>query len=376
MTLISCRGLIGDAQWAQIRALFFVLFCQATVARLCRCSRWSVQQAIKNDTPPTLRQHKTLTNTANKKRIRARRQLVRSLVNKKVTVVGEKVLLKRGRPRMDGRARETYTVTKKVDKLLFPSPQAIARVLGARGILCSRWTVANDLKELGMKCYVRSKACALTPSDEKSRLSFADVWKGVDPRVLAVIVFTDEKWFDSNDQGVMFQYCDVGQQATQLLPRERQQYPAKVMVWGAIGVGFRFITVVEWDTDEQKGMRTKEYIEQCLRPVSRKRGFRDRLLMQDGATLHWTAAVRAELVKMKVEVIDPWPPHSPDMNPIENMWAIVAKKVSERGPFGVDQLRKYVVEEFYKVPDSVVDALVLSFHRRLERVVERQGKWL
>ena len=58
------------------------------------------------------------------------------------------------------------------------------------------------------------------------------------------------------------------------------------------------------------------------------------------------------------------------------MWSIVQRAVSARGPWGVEELGEYVVDEFNKVSDNVVERLVTSFERRVESVVKVRGAQL
>ena len=48
----------------------------------------------------------------------------------------------------------------------------------------------------------------------------------------------------------------------------------------------------------------------------------------DGAPCHTAKTVGTWLQESSVEVLSPWPGSSPDLNPIENCWAIVKKKVA------------------------------------------------
>ena len=83
--------------------------------------------------------------------------------------------------------------------------------------------------------------------------------------------------------------------------------------------------------------------------------------------------VREWAKKNRVELLENWPAHSPDLNPIERVWAILSKMVSERGPYGPEDLSKFVVEEFWKIPQSLIDNLVLSFEGKLKKCVGGNG---
>ncbi len=173
--IINCRGRIDDLGWAQIRALCAVVDGGiSAVARLCRASRSAVREAIGNDVPPSRRARVSKPNSEQKRRIQKRRREVKKLITKRAVVVGKRTRYMPGRPRRDGRARESYVVSRPTKKLVFPSPAAVARELSRTGgKSVSRTTVVGDLKAIGLRCYVRPKTSQLTDIDHRARLSFA-----------------------------------------------------------------------------------------------------------------------------------------------------------------------------------------------------------
>jgi len=95
--------------------------------------------------------------------------------------------------------------------------------------------------------------------------------------------------------------------------------------------------------------------------------------MQDGARIHWTQASREAIAAKGMRVLDGWPPHSADLNPIENLWATLQRRVSERGPFGVKDLARYVRDEFAAVARSTTEKLAASFLERCRQCVVSRG---
>src|SRR3954470_22401281 len=73
------------------------------------------------------------------------------------------------------------------------------------------------------------------------------------------------------------------------------------------------------------------------------------------------------------EVID-WPSNSPDLNPIENLWNIVKTNVERRRPKNLDNLNRFMIEEWKDIPDSVIKNLIGSMRKRCEAVIERNGE--
>jgi len=367
----SCKGLIDDAAWASIRAYATEGYTFEAIRRFLKCSWHSVQQAVANDIRPSLRARRVPPQTVCHKAIARRRRLVRQLITKTVTCIGKKVLRARGRPRKDGVPRKTTTVTRKVLKLKYPSPQAVARALKVMEVPASRSTVRRDLAVLGFRKYRRPVLPRLSKADTEKRLKFSKASLCKSLKWFAHLAFSDEKWFDSNDHGNIFQYIRPEDKALTLLPREREQGAAKVFVWGVIAVGLRFIRFVKLRPGH--GMDATDYIEQCIKPYLRLPRAKKVTLMQDGARCHWTPAVKQTLGDAGVSILEGWPAHSPDLNPIEHVWSMLQKAVSDRGPWGAEQLQEFVASEFDSITIGVIDGLVLSFWDRVTQCVARKG---
>ena len=370
LVLISCRYGVGDAEWAQMRALLLQGKSVAEVAELCDCrSRWPVYQARDNDVPPSQRR-RAPNKPSLAKAIKARRTQVKQLIKKTAVIKGTKVLKKPGRPRKDGTPRGTYVVTKSVRKLLYPSPAAVARFISQNGTQVSEATVRRDLLVMDMKAYCRPNVPALSASEILTRLRFAR-WVLRQPVSFCdSLIFTDETWFDCNDCGHRFQWCERAGWKSAIAGREHTQSGPAVFAWGAISARWRLLVFVEYDG---KGMNQFDYVSQCIRALKRK-NLNGLMLQQDGATCHWAPHVMAELKKMKLPALERWPAHSPDLNPIEHLWSRLKRAVSQRGPFGIDELKKYVLDEFNKVPAEDITKLVLSFKTRCIEVEKNHGQ--
>jgi transposase len=65
--------------------------------------------------------------------------------------------------------------------------------------------------------------------------------------------------------------------------------------------------------------------------------------MQDHAPGHAAKLILAEFKKRKIRLI-PWPPFSPDLNPIETVWNLIKNWIQEHYP-GWDKLSYKVFRE-------------------------------
>jgi hypothetical protein len=370
-------NMITDCLWAEVRTRRDLGHSVAEIAKYIKRSRCLVYNALANRVPPSQRVRKVAPSRPQEE-VQRRRRRVRALAKKTVTITAKRKVQQRGRPRKDGTPRPFVYVTRKVMKCCYGSPALIARQLHVENITASRSTVRRDLVELGFKAFRRRPVCALTEGDKLRRWKFCKRLRTYPKAFFESIVFTDEKWFDANDSGQTFHWVDTNGKDNprlRVMTREQSQAPAKVFVWGAIAVGWRCLVIVRVDW-AKGGLKNDEYRTQCLSQL-KKHPIRGRVLMQDGARIHWTSENKEYIKKnLKMPVVDEWPPHSADMNPIEHMWGIVQRAVSARGPWGVEELEEYVQDEFFKVSVEVVDRLVRSFERRVSAVAGVRGEHL
>ena len=59
---------------------------------------------------------------------------------------------------------------------------------------------------------------------------------------------------------------------------------------------------------------------------------------QDGAPCHSSRKIETQLQEKNIEVF-PWPGNGPDLNPMENLWVILKKKVFEMNCTSIEDLK-------------------------------------
>ena len=68
-----------------------------------------------------------------------------------------------------------------------------------------------------------------------------------------------------------------------------------------------------------------------------------------------------------------WPYYSPDLNPIENLWADVKRRAEAFNPQDVDQLKIALQRAWDQTDACTLKTLIESMPRRLKLVREKAG---
>ena len=202
----------------------------------------------------------------------------------------------------------------------------------------------------------------LTDNHKRARFEFAQESIKI-RRDWSKIIWSDEKKFNlDGSDGIRYYWHDL---------RSEQQYLSRrafgggsLMVWGAfVGEKLLDLVVCEHTLDSKKYI---EVLNKSLLP-SMSRGLK---FMHDGASVHRSKQTTSWLKKNKIETID-WPAHSPDLNPIENIWDILARAVYANGRQfrNKTELKEEVLKQWSLIKPEVLFNHVESMASRLIEVI-------
>jgi DDE superfamily endonuclease len=101
----------------------------------------------------------------------------------------------------------------------------------------------------------------------------------------------------------------------------------------------------------------------------------DWLLVQDSAPYHTASTVYQWLDNHAINYISKhsWPPNSPHLNIIENVWARICNQIATSKVRTLKGLKKIVSEVWENIDQSYIQSLVLSMHNRLTEVIDKHG---
>ena len=279
---------------------------------------------------------------------------------------------------------------------------AVARKLHEEGYTAHkihRTTVGRVTKKLARTQGQRLRAqtgrpqVILTQANKDKRLSFA---KANRSRDWTKVMFTDRKKFLLHNPGTSITPVTwtVGDQ---MRIATRVTNPVAVNVYAGVTVhGVTKCHLVTGTRRKQKGYLNKkgeparnitaaEYTD-VVKHTFLPEG--DRLFGRRGVTPNWVLqqdndpthrAAHAVVVgrnrtKMgRVELLQNWPPNSPDLSIIENLWAYVDGKVKAMACKTGDEFEQAVLQQMKAVPKHYITSLFDSIQGRMEAVIKNKG---
>ena len=202
----------------------------------------------------------------------------------------------------------------------------------------------------------------------KARLDFAKKYKDMPLSYWRKVLWSDESKFNLKaSDGIQKVWRKPGEAYKLSCTRGTVKHGGgNIMVWGSMaynGVGkLHFI-------DET--MNADLYIsilESNLKSSARLLRLGSNFVFQQD-----TAKKTVEfLEEQNVNVLD-WPSQSPDLNPIENLWSILDRKIGERSFTRKEALKEAVQKAWCEMDIKQTKSLVESMPTRLRLVIEAKG---
>jgi hypothetical protein len=149
-----------------------------------------------------------------------------------------------------------------------------------------------------------------------------------------------------------------------------------VMVWGAIGHGYK--SELRFIMKTMKAITYQLMLEHFHILPDMIKNFTDRgksppYFQQDGATPH-RAKTSMDYLRSKIKLIEDWPPNSPDLSPIETLWGILKRRMAERDPKNIDDLKRFLKEEWNGIDQNTIDKLMDGINGRFRLCVRHKGE--
>jgi transposase len=179
----------------------------------------------------------------------------------------------------------------------------------------------------------------------------------------------DDVWF--TDESIFQFYSNTMKIWSKGKPTKKiPKHSPKVMLWGGISLrGKTNLSVVVGTMDS---IVYQDIIDENLPTMFElyPEGF---TLQQDNARPH-TSRSTTEFMKKKKILVLKWPAGSPDLNPIENVWGIMKRKIERAGKKTVAEWKEEIQKIWEEINHDILRSLVESMPRRLRMVIEAKGE--
>ena len=279
-----------------------------------------------------------------------------------------------GRPRLTDVRTDRFIVRQALTKRTNTANRIRNLVRVTANLNVSENTVRRRLRAAGLSSRVPARRPRLTPAHKAARQAWSARHLRWTRRQWDQVLFSDESKFNLltpdrrihvwRRRGERFHQDCV----QQVVPHGG----GSVMVWGGFSAQFR--TPLYHIQGRLTGVRYRdEILRPLVVPLLRRIG-PQALLQDDNAPIHRARVVNDFLQRRGVQRLD-WPACSPDMNPIENIWDQLYRRVRENHPpaQNVQALLGYLNQEWLNIPQQTFRKHVQSMRRRCIECFNKQG---
>ena len=247
------------------------------------------------------------------------------------------------------------------------------------GVTCSPNTVRSALKEAGLGSIEKPKKPLLSEANRRKRLAFAKKYQHWTTDDWRRVIWSDESKIN--------RFCLDGRKWTWIRDGEQLQNRhcklsvkhggGNIKVWSCItyhGVGW--LTMIDEILDKELYLKILQ--EDLMKTIADYGMDENELIFQHDNDPKHTAKVVVEWLKKQKFLTMIWPPQSPDLNPIENLWALLKRRLGdfETAPKGMNELFERVGKVWYEITMEECQKVIDSMPKRCQAVIKAKGKWI
>lgn len=239
---------------------------------------------------------------------------------------------------------------------------------------CSTRTIQRAINSLNFRYRKLKKKPELHEKDWLERRKFAKKYIGLGEK-WKYVWFSDEKKFNlDGPDGYNYYWRDLDISNKRKFYSARPRSKKSLMVWA--GFCYSKKTSLAFLEGKVTSKIYTETLDKHLLPVYQIENSSGTLFQQDNAPIHKSKHALGYFKEKKIELMN-WPPYSPDLNPMENLWSILSYSIySGKKVFrDVEELKEHLVEAWEKIDKSKMEALIDSMEDRLEEVIKNDGEW-
>jgi transposase len=265
-----------------------------------------------------------------------------------------------------------------IRNMVIKRPRSCARdikqQLGPSGDNVSLRTVSRAMANAGCKALKPRQWPLITETQRQKRLAWAHKHRDWTENEWKRVVFSDETFLRVSDGSPQYVRLLDGHRLQRDHYISTVKHPVQVMVWGCFsyyGPGRCHVVQGTLDTD---GYLSKIIDRRVVQQLEDWYPNNDGVFQQDNAPCHVSIRARRHFAGKRISLLD-WPPSSPDINPIENLWSIVKRRMEVAQPRNKQDLISSFVHVWNRDKDlpEIMKKLVISMPTRVEKIIVNNG---
>lgn len=289
--------------------------------------------------------------------------LGKSTVSRHAAEVSPVTPKKRGRPRKTS-TTDDRALVKRARRSKFKGSRDHARfMLRRRHVVITPRTVRRRLLHVGLISKRPTKKPLLSETHRRRRRDFArgNLARGD----WGQVVFVDECTFS------LYRVPQLARaKRGEVVITPTVKHPTKVHVWGAIsaqGVGKMFMF-----TENLTSQLYECILRDYLVPTFVALHHRPWILFQDRDPKHSSRRCKDFIEDRLINWL-PSPAQSPDLNPLENVWALLKDRVAAHNPENLSQLKRWIRHEWQQLTPLDLRKFIMNMPSRLKAVQDNRG---
>ncbi len=268
--------------------------------------------------------------------------------------------------------RDNRTLERIVKQNPFKNVREIHKEWTAAGVSASRTTTHRCMQDMGFSCRIPCVKPLLNNRQRQKHLAWAKDKKDWTAAEWSKVMFSDESKFSISfgNQGPRV-WRKRGEAQNPCCLRSSVKFPQSVMVWGAMSsAGVGPLCFLRSKVNTAVYQEVLEHF--MLLAADQLYGDADFIFQQDLAPANSAKATSTWFKDHGIPVLN-WPANSPDLNPIENLWGIVKRKMRYARPNNAEELKATIRATWALITPEQCHRLIDSMPRRIAAVIQAKG---
>jgi len=239
----------------------------------------------------------------------------------------------------------------------------------------SKTTINNWLNRLLNKPVKAKKTFILRKKDKDKRIEFANyiINNNISGKS---IFFTDEKRFVLNsplnkqtnqirmDKKGMNEYKSEKGEFFEKIAHPQAKFPKSIMV--AAGISYYGVGKLIFITGTMTSFSYMQVLDLYKEDIGRLG--QNLMFQKDNAPCHISKSCLNYINENFKNKLEFWPANSPDLSPIEELWALVQEKIGKYNFESTEELAKKLQYIWNRIPKRLCQHLVMSFDKKIQKI--------